>query len=557
MSVLIIDVIEGPYSGQRFELPEDKPALLGRNSKDLPLRDATMSRRHAKIGAYKGDWFIRDLGSSNGTYVNGTRVEDIAKLGAGDRVRIGATQLEINVGDEPTRDREAADYVEILDPTHIDVSFHSTTNPNEESIIMAVPEPTEAAVEHLKVIYEMTKMVGAYLDRKTLLDKIMDLVFTHFEPERGAILLRDDDAGELTPVIAKFEKEPEGERADTSLGISRTIIHHVDEKQEGVLTSNAMTDARFSAGDSIQMGGIRSAICVPVAYHGQKFGVIYVDSSIANLTFTGDQLELMTAIGIQAGLALASLHSFKEGVVEERLEQAGEIAHVLANILREANKGEKALEHGIETKQDDALERAGKLIGSSMHRIATLTRNMLVFSPDHKPRKIAVDINDTMISIVRERQPEIDEKKQAVITDMEEDLPTVVGDPDDIRQAIMNLFDNAHEAAEPKRGAVTIGARFDEKAKRIVIRINDNGRGMMPEELKEACVPFRTSKQLTGAGLGLAAAKRIAQRYGGDVKILDTERGKGTTVEMTLRAKRSKSSESSAGEDVDPEWADI
>ena len=66
-------VLQGPDKGRRFELP-DKAALIGRESRTLPLGDNTVSRRHAELVPSGGTWILKDLGSSNGTYVNGVRI---------------------------------------------------------------------------------------------------------------------------------------------------------------------------------------------------------------------------------------------------------------------------------------------------------------------------------------------------------------------------------------------------------------------------------------------------------------------------------------------------
>ena len=70
--MLTLLVLQGPDKGRRFELP-DAPALVGRDSRQLPLTDNTVSRRHCELLPVDGDWILKDLGSSNGSYVNGQR----------------------------------------------------------------------------------------------------------------------------------------------------------------------------------------------------------------------------------------------------------------------------------------------------------------------------------------------------------------------------------------------------------------------------------------------------------------------------------------------------
>ncbi|MEO0587170.1 MAG: FHA domain-containing protein, partial [Planctomycetota bacterium] len=67
--MLVLQVLQGPDKGRRFELPDHEPQQIGRSSEALPLTDATISRRHAELTPDEGRWVLRDLDSSNGTFV--------------------------------------------------------------------------------------------------------------------------------------------------------------------------------------------------------------------------------------------------------------------------------------------------------------------------------------------------------------------------------------------------------------------------------------------------------------------------------------------------------
>src|SRR5438309_11471604 len=91
LPVLTLLVLQGPDKGRRYELP-DAPALVGRESRSLPMTDNTVSRRHCDlVPSPEGTWVVHDLGSANGTYVNGGRVLDTAPLKVGDQIRVGRT----------------------------------------------------------------------------------------------------------------------------------------------------------------------------------------------------------------------------------------------------------------------------------------------------------------------------------------------------------------------------------------------------------------------------------------------------------------------------------
>src|SRR5699024_8881185 len=83
--------MQGPDKGRQFELPDHEPQQIGRSSESLPLTDQTISRRHAELTPDDGRWYITDLASANGTFVNGVRVSKRRLLNAGDQIRTGTT----------------------------------------------------------------------------------------------------------------------------------------------------------------------------------------------------------------------------------------------------------------------------------------------------------------------------------------------------------------------------------------------------------------------------------------------------------------------------------
>src|SRR6185503_13657288 len=192
---------------------------------------------------------------------------------------------------------------------------------NEDSVILAEPEPRSAAVHHLQVIYRLTALTSQHSDRDDLLKGVMELVFSEFKPERGFIILSTTgtpEDGKIRPAVVKYAMAPK-DKDEAQIHVSRTILQHAVRKGEGVLSSNAMTDPRFKSGDSVQLFAIRSAICSPIKFGDKTFGVIYIDSSIANYTFTPEQLALMNAIGRHTGLALANAENFAQRLQTERL----------------------------------------------------------------------------------------------------------------------------------------------------------------------------------------------------------------------------------------------
>ena len=181
-------------------------------------------------------------------------------------------------------------------------------------------------------------MTTEALGRQELLKRVLELVFAEFKPERGFVLLGSGIDGEpMKPAIVKYRTPPK-DKEEAQFNVSNTIIKHAVLKAEGVLSTNAMTDTRFASGDSVQRLRIRSAICSPIRFGERTFGALYIDSSIANYTFTPEQLALLNAIGQHTGLALANADMYAQKLQTERLAAIGQtvasLSHAIKNILQ-------------------------------------------------------------------------------------------------------------------------------------------------------------------------------------------------------------------------------
>ncbi len=540
MVVLILTIIQGPDKGKTFELPDHEPQLLGRSSEALPLTDNTVSRRHAELTPDAGQWFIRDLGSQNGTWVNGTRIEGRTRLRQGDQVRTGATLVVFGSSDR----RAPVGPVRVLRPDQMDTSIERSMVSNEDSVIMSEPEPRQAAIDHLRVIYGLTTLTTRTADRSELLEGVMDLVFSEFKPERGVVLL--SDAGDAVPrdpeptVVRYAGLEPGHVPPDEPINVSKSILQAALRNAEGVLSSNAMTDARFRSGDSVQSYNIRSAICSPIRFRDRTFGAIYIDSTVANYTFTPEQLALMNAIGQHTGLALANVELLQQKLRAERLAAMGEtvasLSHSIKNILQGLRGGADVVEMGLK-REDLKVARGGwPILKRNLDRIIGLTTNMLAYS---RPRTLELEL--TKVGPLLEdcaslMQDMCQARDVALIVDAEADMPPIPMDAGQIHQCVMNLLTNAVDAVEAKTGVVTVRASF--KALEVGkgearIEVIDNGPGIPPAILEKVFLPFFTTKGLRGTGLGLAVTKRLIEQHHGRVEV-KSQTGKGAVFTLVI-----------------------
>ncbi|MEO1716330.1 MAG: FHA domain-containing protein, partial [Planctomycetota bacterium] len=120
--MLLLTVVQGPQKGKQFSLPDNEPQLIGRSSEALPITDNTVSRRHAELTPDGGSWYVRDLKSHNGTWVNGTQIASRVKLRMGDQIRIGSTVIAFG-GIQTDPDSEI---VEVVRADEIDADIERT-----------------------------------------------------------------------------------------------------------------------------------------------------------------------------------------------------------------------------------------------------------------------------------------------------------------------------------------------------------------------------------------------------------------------------------------------
>lgn len=530
----ILTVLKGPDKGRQYELPDGEPQQIGRSSESLPLADQTISRRHAELTPDDGHWHINDLKSANGTFVNGVRVTELRLLQLGDQIRCGNTLFLFG--------QEAHAYPQegtgVVLKSGLEAHVEHSISAMDESMIMSVPEPSEAAEFHLKIIYELIQLIGSVIDRQALLEKVMDVIFEYFQADRGFILLQNEVDQRPDPIVVRHRVAPDVKQKP-QIAVSRTIVQYVMRKRVGVLTSNAMRDERFAAGDSVQSYGIRSALCAPIKFKDELFGVIHLDSKVANYTYTEDQLHLLTAIGVQTGLALANAHLLEDRLQRERAaagdETVASLSHSIKNIIQGLRGGADVVEIGLRKNDMNVVHGGWNIVARNLERIHSLTMNMLMYSKQRRPERQLTNLVPLLEEIIASVQTQFNARKIVLMTDFDPAVPPVPVDPVGIHQAVLNLLNNALEAVESEKGVVSVACGFDAADQCAHIRVSDNGAGIDAHQRSKLFQPFYSTKGMKGTGLGLVVTRKVIQEHDGRLRV-DTSPEQGTTFTLTLPA---------------------
>jgi len=291
-------VKNGPAQGKTYPLGSEV-ACLGREG-EVPVLDAAASRQHAEVFSVGDMFFIRDLGSRNGTYLNDERLKakEEALLRVGDQVRIGSTFI---VFEEPGPKRPE-------EPKF--TSGEEDIGATVELQLDAQTEYVEGAAAagesvHYAVLYDVAKAVSLSFDVKAMMQKVCEITLSATPADAVYIFTRE--AGKLVPAAHARRVER------SELTISSTIVKRALQHSRALLVSDAMSDSRFSGASSVVSSGIRSVICAPLLAHQKLEGVLYLHSATVERTFTDEHLRLATGIALQAAVATEAVRAHEEG----------------------------------------------------------------------------------------------------------------------------------------------------------------------------------------------------------------------------------------------------
>ncbi len=535
-------VIQGNGQGSHFDLTElvssrdDRVIGIGREKgNDITVEDHEASRRHAEIRKHNDTYSLADLDSSNGTFLNNCRIAE-AELKSGDRIQIGRTLFLYSHGEGGH-----------LPPANVEI-VGTESGDDGSRIIAAVPDklgpnlpplPQDDTQNHwlvqaqnnLDVMYRTALAVSHTLDIDDLLDRILQLVFDWVEADRGCIMLREEETGQL---ITKARRDREA-GTKSSMTISRTILDYVLERHEGVLTSNAQGDDRFRSGQSVLRTGVHEAICVPMQGRYGQIGVLYVDTltplgevmASGGQRFTDEHLKLMVAIGHQAALAVEDTTYYSAMVQSERLAAVGQtiatLSHHIKNILQGIHGGSYLVEMGLDKNDLGVTDKGWGIVRRNQQKISSLVMDMLSFSKDRKPEPSPSDIPALLAEIIETVKQRAEDAAISVHCKTPDNFPVLLCDTEALSRAILNVVTNAIDAVEEQSdGTVNITTEIDEKREVVHVRVTDNGPGIPAETLPDIFNLFVSTKGAKGTGLGLTVSQKILREHGGDISVEST-----------------------------------
>ena len=298
-------VISGRYKGHRIPLSREIVRIGRDRTCEIALDDEAASRVHSEVVRGKDSFMLRDLRSTNGTYLNGARVTE-SPLQSGDRIGVGDTIMLMQIEEDSShktlpmivfpKDKKgtSARYRLSLNDTRFLELHEGTTIPD--------------AQRHFTRLYEFNNDIAGILHLPALLERALTQLFGAFKPDRAVILLLTPD-GQPGVKVAKLK---EGIAGNENISISRTMAHQLLELKESILSIDAASDERLAASKSLQQMRVFSIIGVPLKVKDKIIGMIYLDTIGGGQPFSEMDLKLCTAMALQLAICIENTRLYTE-----------------------------------------------------------------------------------------------------------------------------------------------------------------------------------------------------------------------------------------------------
>lgn len=318
---------------------------------DIVIEDPSLSRVHARFSMRDGFACVEDLGSLNGTLLNGKPTEGVMTLKSGDRISLGKVDL--------TLDAEPTSSVLIEEETHTP-SGVTMVRPIAELLKSVAPEPKDTGqvrwMGTLSLIQDITLDLVRDISVDDMLDHLMTRLFEFLTPDRGMVLLKDP-SGELIPAAVKSNMAKA-----TQIRVSRTLVEAVVERREAMLLNDPTNDPKLSASASLVFSGVSSILATPLEHEGEVVGLIYLDARPYRKPFNEEDLRLVASLAHVAAGKIRQGRLQEEVAKKRAMEQELSIARQIQQRLLPA---EAPIIEGIEVHGANSASRqvSGDLFG--------------------------------------------------------------------------------------------------------------------------------------------------------------------------------------------------
>ena len=542
------------------------PLIVGRSRTcDIFIADVRSSRQQARFfWDDEGSLFVEDMGSLNGSFVNGVQIER-TRLYEGDTVRLGSTDFLIQ-----KEAQEDVQVVESLFPqktkivkqmAHFSMPSLETMHANDffeaigatEKLTIDTPKQKNTLQRQTRIfaaLFEISKAMQRERNVDDVLNAVLDLLLKVPGGDLAYVVMFDEH-GQLQPKAVRNKTGV----ASKKVVISSTLAQYVLQEQCGVIAPDLQNDERFNSSESILLSMTSAILAAPIIIEEKSRGILALLAEDSDPDVQEEDLELLCIV---AGLVARTVQNLELQEQRERYLRELEAANkTILETQEQLLKSEKMatigrLSSGVihEVKnhlsplmladfvaeqypEDEDIQEMTEMVIEARSRILDLVDEIRMFArgDTRQYTMLPHNIDDVVQRVIR--FVSCDAKvRRAKLTYTCLETQLIIMDADRLRQVLINLIQNAADAVE-KRSEPQIGVRVFAKQGYMCISVIDNGVGIPKEMIRKVFDPLFTTKGENGLGLGLDICMRIVKAHKGELLCSSVE-GKGTTFTIMI-----------------------
>lgn len=570
-----LHIMSGSLQGQVH--PVARELIVGRSTScDVFIPDPRMSRRHARFYAEGRNLFVVDLESHNGTFVNGKRVARM-QLFAADVVRIGTSQFEVETREAP---EDSGSVLLVGDGAQLHAQLVKEVRPSTHpSLTQMLAEEYFDAIgaggtdedgrvtleqvqflgqqtRNFAVLHEISKVIQTGSDPLEMCEVVLALMIKVTRADRGFMvrIQPSPDGSDLLVPLAVFDRREAETEDSASLKMSETVAEQVIKERCGVITSDAMSDTRFSGAESVVLNDIHSLMAVPMVVGDRVIGLIEIENHQLITSFSENDLDLLSVAASMVGVALENLDlaQQRERTIAELVKAQAQLLQAQDQLVRSESlaaigRFASGIAHEVKNHlapfmladmlarqypEDEDVQESAELMLEAQRRILGLIDEIRHFASGASAAYEIVphDLCRVLDGVIRFVKCDARLKAMNVVF-KPVSRPLVDMDAGRMRQVFINLIRNAADAIDHNEGRIDI--RIQEQGEQIVIEFMDNGGGISTDVAARLFEPFYTTKGDKGLGLGLDISRKIVRAHRGTLSF-DSNKAGGTTFRIVM-----------------------
>jgi two-component system NtrC family sensor kinase len=563
MSAKLKLCVEGKDS-QSFEIGQGE-LRIGRSPEvDIVLPSPAISRYQCVVRFRDGQHVVTDLQSTNGTFVNGRRIneqalDNNAVITFGKEPRYQLIFLRTSDMDEySTAEIRAVIEEEAIEEYRDIISSKIKASDAKSAMEMSVasletmqyvdPKMLNQIRRNLRVLYDVGEIINETHDAAIMLQKVAEYLGGAIGADRSLVIYQrevhgaEGEGAEFEVKASWCRPELAVPREDT-LSFSAAIVRRVVREKVGVL----FTPQHSSGSHGILEGQIQNSLCAPLVGSKHLLGALYVDSFRPKRTFAESDLSLLVCIANQVGLALEYDAQHREQIHRERSAGTDEaiagMGQFLGSVLAGGSDRLAEMDRALRRQDARGADKVWNELKASYEQVLSLLQAIQAYSTERDLELVIVTVNEFVKRICDSyRSAAMHESVELAVT-LDPKLKLAWMDEKAVEEAVRILIANAFEAIEDKPEKLDDQRRIEVRTELLpdgdyyAISVRDTGLGISDEVLPRIWSVFFGTKGSGGSGLGLAIARKIAKLHKGAIQT-ETHIGRGTKFIMILPTSR-------------------